>query len=328
MKKAIVTGGAGFIGSHMVDLLIKKKFQVIVIDNFIAGNKKNLIQHKRNKNLKIINIDIKNIKKDNKNFKNVKYIFHFAGLGDIVPSIEKPKEYIMNNAIGTLNILEAARYNNVKKLVYAASASCYGINNKKIDETAKINLEHPYALSKYMGEELLLHWVRVYGLNANSIRIFNAYGTRSKTSGQYGAVFGVFFKQKLKNQPLTIVGNGKQKRDFVYVTDVAKAFYQAAILKKNGQIFNIASNKPIEVNYLASLISSKKIHVPKRPGEPFCSWGNINKAKKNLKWTPKVKFKDGVNKMLKNINYWNAAPLWTKKRIKLATKTWFKYLKK
>ena len=160
-----------------------------------------------------------------------------------------------------------------------------------------------------MGEELLLHWVRVFGLNANSIRIFNAYGTRSKTSGQYGAVWS-FFKQKLKNQPLTIVGNGKQKRDFVYVTDIFKAFYQAAISKKRTN-FQYCLNKPIEVNFLASLISNKKIHVPKRPGEPFVL-GNINKAKRDLGWSPKVKFKDGVNKMLKNLSYWNAAPLWTK----------------
>ena len=209
-KIAVVTGGAGFIGSHMVDLLLSKKYRVHVIDNLSGGHKKNLKHHNNNSNLKFENIDIRRIKPNNKIFKNANYIFHFAGIGDIVPSIENPVNYMMINVQGTINVLEAARYSKIKKFVYAASASCYGITEKSVKENFRISLEHPYALSKYLGEKSVFHWHKVYGLPVNSIRIFNAYGKRVRTTGAYGAVIGVFFKQKIKNKPLTIVGDGKQ----------------------------------------------------------------------------------------------------------------------
>ena len=164
MKKkqiAIVTGGAGFIGSHMVDLLLKKNFKVIVIDDFSGGHNKNLSQHKKNINLKIKKIDICKIKLNEKIFENCKYIFHFDGIGDIVPSIEKPTDYMNVNVQGTIKILEAARFNKIRKLVYAASASCYGLTKNKVSEKNKIDLQHPYALSKYLGEMSAFHWHRV-----------------------------------------------------------------------------------------------------------------------------------------------------------------------
>ena len=241
MKKiALVTGGAGFIGSHMVDLLLKKNFTVRVIDNFVGGHKKNILQHKKNKRFKLKRIDICKLKSNDFFFKNVDYVFHFAGIGDIVPSIENPKNYMFTNVLGTVNVLEAARKNKVKKFVYAASASCYGLNTSKISENAKIKLEHPYALSKNLGEQAALHWHKVYKLPVNIIRIFNAYGPRSRTTGAYGAVFGVFFKQKLNKLPLTIIGDGKQSRDFIYVTDVVKGFLKVAESKISGEIFNLA----------------------------------------------------------------------------------------
>ena len=224
-KIAIVTGGAGFIGSHMVDLLISKKYKVHVIDNLSGGHKKNLSHHKKNSLLKFEKIDIRNLKKNHSFFKNADFVFHFAGIGDIVPSIENPVNYMETNIQGTIRVLEASRYNNIKKFVYSASAACYGLNTSRTKESAKIDPKYPYALSKYMGEQAAFHWHKVYNLPVNSIRIFNAYGTRVRTTGAYGAVFGVFFKQKIKNKPFTIVGNGKQSRDFVYVTDVAKAFF-------------------------------------------------------------------------------------------------------
>ncbi len=325
-KIAVVTGGAGFIGSHMVDLLIKKDFKVNVIDNFSGGHKRNLSHHKKNVNLKIIDQDICKIKKNNKFFKKAEFVFHFAGIGDIVPSIQNPLNYMDTNIQGTARVLEASRYSKVKKFVYAASSSCYGITKSITSENHRIDPLYPYAFSKYLGEQTVLHWSKVYGLKCNIIRIFNAYGTRVRTTGAYGAVFGVFFKQKLKNKPLTIVGNGKQKRDFIYVTDVAEAFFAAAKTKKNNEIFNLGAGKPQTIKYLVSLLSNKTIKIPDRPGEPKITWANTKKIKKILKWKPKISFKDGVSIMIDEINNWKDAPLWTPKKIKKATKLWFKYM--
>tara|TARA_B100000029_G_C17492463_1_gene929625 strand:- start:91 stop:1083 length:993 start_codon:yes stop_codon:yes gene_type:complete len=327
LKKVVVTGGAGFIGSHMVDLLLKKGFSVTILDNFSGGHKKNLKHNLKNKNLKIKRLDIRKLKKNDKIFSNVDYVFHFAGIGDIVPSIEKPYEYMEVNVQGTIKVLEASRFYKIKKFVYAASASCYGKTKKPVDENHKINLEHPYALSKFLGEKAVLHWHKVYGLPVNSIRIFNAYGPRVRTTGAYGAVIGVFFKQKIEKKPLTIVGNGKQSRDFVYVKDVAQAFFLAAKTKFNGQVYNVGTGKPQSVNHLASLIGGKKSFIPDRPGEPRKSSADIRKIKKELKWFPLIKFNDGIKSMIKEIHKWKDAPLWTPKKIKKATKTWFSYLK-
>ncbi len=331
MKKynnAIVTGGAGFIGSHMVDLLLKKKFKVTVIDNFIGGHKKNLLHQKKNKNLTIVNKDILSLNKNRKIFKDIDFIFHFAGLGDLIPSIENPSKYMETNIQGTIRMLEAARHNNVKKFIYAASSSCYGIYNFRTKENTKINPQHPYALSKLLGENAVMHWNKVYNLPVISLRIFNAYGPRVRTTGVYGAVFGVFFKQKLRKKPLTVIGNGQQSRDFIYISDVVSAFYKAAISKKSGEIYNLGSDNPKSINKLANLIGGDIVYIPNRPGEPKTTWANIEKIKKDLKWKPKVKFEIGVKKMLTNINDWALAPLWSPKTIKQATKDWFKYLEK
>ena len=323
---AVVTGGAGFIGSHMVDLLLKNNYKVRILDNFSGGHKKNLQHNLKNKNLEIKKVDINKVQRRSKFFEKADYVFHFAGIGDLIPSIENPSQYMTTNVQGTINILEAARYAKVKKFVYAASSSCYGIHNYRTNEKTKINPQHPYALSKYLGEEAVLHWNKVYGLPVNSIRIFNAYGPRVRTTGAYGAVFGVFFKQKLKNKPLTVIGNGKQSRDFVYVTDVTKAFFKAATSNKVGQIYNVGSDNPQPINKLVKLIGGKITFIPDRPGEPKKTWANIEKIKKELKWKPVVKFEDGVKNMLNYINEWKMAPLWSPKSIKSATKMWFKYL--
>ena len=232
------------------------------------------------------------------------------------------------NVQGTVKVLEASRYSRVKKFVYAASASCYGITEKRVREDSKISPEHPYALSKYLGEKTAFHWHKVYDLPVNSIRIFNAYGMRARTTGAYGAVIGVFFKQKINKKPLTIIGKGNQSRDFVYVTDVVRAFLAAAKTTQSGRIYNVGTGNPKTVNYLSSLIGGKRIFIPNRPGEPQCSCADITKIKRELKWTPKIKFKDGIVKMLNEIEKWKDAPLWTPKKIKKATKTWFSYMSK
>lgn len=326
-KISVVTGGAGFIGSHLVDLLLKKGFEVRVIDNFSGGHIDNLKKHKDNKNLKVKNIDILKINFKDKIFHNSMYIFHFAGIGDIVPSIENPIAYMNTNIMGTINILEAARYNNVKKFVYAASSSCYGLADTPTKENHLINPEYPYALSKNMGEQSVMHWNKVYKLPVVSIRIFNAYGKRVRTTGAYGAVFGVFFKQKIAGKPFTVVGNGDQKRDFIYVTDVAEAFFKAAVSKYKNEIFNLGEGKPKSINRLIELMGGgKTINLPVRPGEPDITLANINKIKKYLDWKPKISFEQGVKSMLLNIDNWKNAPLWDKKSIKKATRLWFKYM--
>ena len=245
-----------------------------------------------------------------------------------MPSIENPIDYMMTNVQGTIRVLEASRFAKVKKFVYAASASCYGLTKKRTKENFNIKPEHPYALSKYLGEKAVFHWHKVYGLPVNSIRIFNAYGPRVRTTGAYGAVIGVFFKQKIENKPMTIIGNGKQSRDFVHVSDVARAFLAAAKTSYSGRVYNVGTSKPKTVNYLYSLIGGKKVFIPNRPGEPKYSSADIGKIKRELKWYPKIQFKNGIAQMLKEIEKWKDAPLWTPKSIRSATKTWFKFLRK
>ena len=326
-KIALVTGGAGFIGSHLVDLLLKKNFKVRVVDNLSGGRLENINQHRNNKNFLFKKLDINEMSINEKIFKDTSYIFHLAGKGDIVPSIENPLNYMMTNVIGTTKVLENCRNQKIKKFVYAASSSCYGLAKTPTNEDHKISPEYPYALSKLMGEQACFHWSKVYKIPTISIRIFNAYGPRVKTTGVYGAVFGVFFKQKLENKPLTVVGNGLQKRDFLNVKDVANAFYMSAISKRKNEVYNLGSGSPKKILDLIKLLGTNKVvKLPKRPGEPDCTWADTKKIKRQINWKPNISFKNGVNEMLLSIDKWKNAPLWNKKNIKKATKTWFKYL--
>lgn len=325
-KVAIVTGGAGFIGSHMVDLLIHQGFQVRVIDNLVGGREANIAQHRNNPDFTFALSDIRDCQPGAPLFQDVDYIFHFAGIGDIVPSIERPTEYMSANVQGTVHTLECARHARVKKFVYAASSSCYGVAKTPTREDHPIAPLYPYALSKYQGEQAAFHWNLVYKLPANSIRIFNAYGTRSRTSGAYGAVFGVFLKQKLAGKPFTVVGDGTQTRDFLYVTDIAEAFLLAAETNKTGEIWNLGAGNPQPVNRLVELLGGAVTHIPKRPGEPDCTWADINKIQRDLGWKQKVSFEDGVSRIVANIDYWRDAPLWDPESIERATASWFKAL--
>jgi UDP-glucose 4-epimerase len=323
---AVVTGGAGFIGSHMVDLLVTRGFRVHVIDNLVGGRAANLDQHRASSDVLLDERDIQDLAPDDALFAGAVYVFHFAGIGDIVPSIERPTEYMSANVQGTVHVLEAARHAGVRKVVYAASSSCYGLAAVPTREDHPIAPQYPYAFSKYLGELAAFHWHKVYRLPVNSIRIFNAYGTRSRTSGAYGAVFGVFLRQKLAGQPFTVVGDGTQKRDFLYVTDVATAFLAASETEKTGEVWNLGAGSPEAVNRLVELLGGRVIHVPKRPGEPGCTWGDIGKISRDLGWAPAVPFEEGVRRILADIEHWRDAPLWNPQSIAEATKTWFQYL--
>lgn len=323
---AIVTGGAGFIGSHMVDLLLERDFAVRVIDNFTGGHAANLRHHEGNTDLSVDERDIRGLEPEDSVFSGARYVFHFAGIGDIVPSIERPLDYMDVNVQGTARILEGARRAGVDKLVYAASSSCYGLAEVPTTEAHPIMPQYPYALSKNQGEQAVFHWHQVYGLPVNSVRIFNAYGTRVRTTGAYGAVFGVFLKQKLAGKPFTVVGDGTQTRDFLYVTDVARAFLAAAETERLGQIYNIGAGDPQPVNRLVELIGGPVTYVPKRPGEPDCTWADISKIRDELGWEPEISFEEGVARMMADIEHWRDAPLWEPDSIAEATRTWFTYL--
>ena len=325
--KALITGGAGFIGSHLSDKLIKLGHKVIIIDNLSNGRLNNIEHLLDNKNFKFYELDIINLEDIRPIFKDVDWVFHLAGIGDIVPSIENPKQYYDCNVTGTFNVLESSRAVGVKKIIYAASSTCYGIpDNYPTAETADIRPQFPYALTKYMGEGLIMHWSQTYNIPAISLRLFNVYGPRSRTSGAYGAVFGVFLAQKLAEKPYTIVGDGKQTRDFTFVSDIAAAFIAAAESDVSGEIINIGSDNTYSVNRLVELLDGNVVHIPKRPGEPDCTWADISKARKLLNWKPKVSLEEGVGIVLDNIDFWREAPLWTPKTIADATKNWFKYL--
>jgi len=325
---AVVTGGAGFIGSHMTDLLIDRGFHVRVIDNLSGGHKANLAQHQSSPHLECFWLDIRALEPDSAVFKNAKYVFHFAGIGDIVPSIERPIDYMDTNVQGTVRVLEAVRAAGAQKFVYASSSSCYGLADTPTREDHPIQPGYPYALSKYQGEQAAFHWHQVYGLPVNAVCIFNAYGPRVRTTGAYGAVFGVFLRQKLAGKPFTVVGDGTQKRDFIFVTDVAKAFLAAAETDVSGERFNLGAGNPQSLNYLIELIGGTVTYIPKRPGEPDCTWADISKITSKLNWKPEVSFETGVQEMLNGIAHWKDAPLWEPETIANATQTWFKYMDK
>jgi len=326
--KVLVTGGAGFIGSHLADLLIETGHKVVVIDNLSNGRLNNINHLLDNKNFKFHELDIINLDEINPIFKNVDWVFHMAGMADIVPSIESPKKYYDCNVTGTFNVLEASREAGIKKIVYAASSSSYGIpDNYPTAETADIRPQYPYALTKYMGEELVIHWSQTYKIPAISLRLFNVYGPRSRTTGAYGAVFGVFLSQKIHNKPFTVVGDGTQTRDFTYVTDVAKAFLKAVEVQATGIALNVGSDSHYSVNRLVELLGGGELtYVPKRPGEPDCTYADTAKIHEVLGWQAEVSFEDGVAEMLTHLDDWKDAPVWELDSIKKATASWFKYL--
>lgn len=323
--RSIVTGGAGFIGSHLTELLLSEGHEVIVIDNLNSGRLRNLQVVENHPGFSFHKEDIRDV--DAFLFEGVDWVFHLAGLADIVPSIENPSAYFEVNVNGTFNILECSKKNNVKRFIYAASSSCYGIPPVyPTPETSCISPQYPYALTKYLGEELVMHWEKVYKMPSVSLRLFNVYGPRSRTSGTYGAVFGVFLAQKLHGMPYTVVGDGTQTRDFTFVTDVASAFYAAAQSDVSGEIFNVGSSDHYSVNRLVELLGGDVVYIPKRPGEPDCTFADVSKINRILGWKAEIPFEEGVARILAAIDDYKDAPVWDPETIEKATKSWFSYL--
>lgn len=325
--RVLVTGGAGFVGSHLVERLLTDGYQVTVLDNFSTGRSENLRHFGDHSRLSIHEVDVAEFAAVQPFVVGTDWVFHLAALADIVPSIQKPLDYHRANVDGTVAVLEASRNAGVSRFVYAASSSCYGIpDTYPTLETAAIRPNYPYALTKYLGEQISLHWAKVYGLPVLSLRLFNVYGPRARTSGTYGAVFGVFLSQKLSGLPFTVVGDGTQTRDFTFVSDVVDAFIRAADSQTVGEVFNVGSGKTYSVNQLVELLEGEVVFIPKRPGEPDCTFADTTKIRCEMGWQPQVSFEQGVQIMLDNIDYWRKAPAWDPESISKATQDWFAYL--
>ena len=322
--KALVTGGCGFIGSHVVDALLEAGHDVRVLDNLSTGLRSNIEAHIDGGSVDFVEADIQDSAAVAQAMGDRTHVFHLAALADIVPSINSPMDYFASNVTGTATLVEAARKSGVEKFIYTASSSCYGIPDEyPTPESAEIRPQYPYALTKWLGEEVVRHWSQVYGLPSVSLRLFNVYGPRSRTAGTYGAVFGVFLAQKLAGQPMTIVGDGTQSRDFTYVTDVVKAFMAAAESEESGLVLNVGTGDAQSINRLVELLGGESVHIPKRPGEPDITLADVSAISQSLHWSPQVNFDSGVARMRKNIDYWKDAPVWDPDSIADATAAWF-----
>ena len=288
MTISIVTGGAGFIGSHIVEKLRQLEHMVVVIDNEYSDND-NFTWRKDTLN---VNIDITDYKALKKACTGADYIFHLAAEARIGPAIENPVNAVNINTIGTCNVLQCAREVGAKKVLYSSTSSGYGLNDAPNLETQPDDCLNPYSVSKIAGEKLCKMYTDLYGLNTIIFRYFNVFGERAPRKGQYAPVTGIFLRQKAAGEPLTIVGDGEQRRDYIYVKDVANANIMAAISNPDddayGQVYNVGSGKNYSVNEIASFISDDTINIPPRIGEARNSLANIDKIQKTFAWKPEV----------------------------------------
>jgi UDP-glucose 4-epimerase len=323
----LVTGGAGFIGSHLVEVLLAEGNEVHVVDNLATGHRDNLAHLVREPRLALHEIDVVDGAALAPVMAHAQTVFHLAALADIVPSIERPLDYARANVDGTLSVLEAARAARVGRFIYTASSSCYGAAPPfPTAEDAPCRPEYPYALTKQLGEQAALHWHQVYGLPVVSLRLFNVYGPRARSKGSYGAMFGVFLAQKLAGLPFTIVGDGTQSRDFTFVGDVVDAFLRAAFSPPDGvvgQIFNVGTGDPVAVNRIVELLGGPSVFVPNRPGEPVRTQADARKIHAAMGFVARTSIERGVAVLLDHIEDWRQAPVWTPESISDATAAWF-----
>lgn len=292
---SLVTGGAGFIGSHIVDQLLYMNHEVIVIDNESAECNDRYHWNNQALNYKY---DICDYNITRKLYNNVDYVFHLAAESRLQPAINNPINAVTKNVVGTCTVLQCAREANVKKVLYSSTSSAYGLNPPPNKETDPNDCLNPYSCSKVAGEELCKLYTKLYDLNTVIFRYFNVFGERCPHSGQYAPVIGIFFRQLQDNQPLTIVGDGKQLRDFIHVKDVARANIIAATSELNkenyGEIYNIGSGKNLSVLEIAQLISKSFTFIEHRTGEALSTLSCISKTKEILKWDPKIDVRDWV----------------------------------
>jgi UDP-glucose 4-epimerase len=296
MSKVLVTGGAGFIGSHVVDALIGEGHEVLVLDNFSTGRKENV-----NAKATIAEVDITDYEKLRPLFRDREAVFHLAAEARIQPSIENPLSSERNNIAGTLNVLWAAKEAGVKKVIYSASSSVYGNQERyPVDESMEPHPKNPYAVTKLVGELYAALLADLYKLPTVSLRYFNVYGPRQLADGPYATVIGIFLKQKKDGLPLTIVGTGEKRRDFTHVRDVVRANLLA--WKKDegrGSVYNIGTGKNYNVNEVAAFVGGATTTLPDRPGEATISLADNAKAKQFLGWKPHVSLQEGIAELKK-----------------------------
>ena len=294
---SLVTGGAGFIGSNLVDYLLKQGHEVICVDNESAECNDKFYWNDRACN--IIG-DITDYKFMKNLFTEVDYVFHLAAESRLQPAIKNPIEAVYKNCVGTTTILQCAREAGVKRFVYSSTSSGYGFNPSPNVETQPDDCLNPYSASKVAAEKFCKMYSDLYGLETVILRYFNVFGERSPRRGQYAPVIGIFDRQRLSGEALTIVGDGTQRRDFIYVGDVAKANLIAAEATLNkkyfGQVFNIGSGINYSVQEIADAISDNQTYIPKREGEMETTWSNIEKASEILGWKPEVDVLEGIKK--------------------------------
>lgn len=294
MSKCIVTGGAGFIGSHIVDALIARGDEVHIIDIFIGGGKREHV----NPQAILHEVDIRDFEKLSPIFKGADYVFHTAALARVQPSIQDPKTYHDINVTGTLNVLLAAKEAGVKRVVYSASSSVYGDQEKlPLREDMEPRPISPYAVQKYFGERYCRVFSKIYGLETISLRYFNVYGPRQTTEsdGPYATVVGIFLQQRASGKPLTIVPDGQQSRDFTHIRDVVRANLLAAESPRvgKGEVVNIGCGRSYTINELARLVGGPTIFVEPRV-EPRATLADITKAQELLGWKPEIRFENGL----------------------------------
>ena len=289
MIKSLVTGGAGFIGSNLVDYLIDRGHQVVCVDNESAE-----CNDKFYWNDKAINVkgDITDYKFMKNVFTGVEYVFHLAAEARLQPAIKNPIEAVYKNCVGTTTVLQCAREAGVKRVVYSSTSSGYGYNEPPNVETQPDDCLNPYSVSKIAAEKLCKMYSDLYGLETVVLRYFNVFGERSPTRGQYAPVIGIFERQRDAGEPLTIVGDGTQRRDFIYVGDVARANYLASMMPgvrdHLGEVFNVGSGVNYSVQEIADAISDNQTYIPKREGEMDTTWSNIEKINQVIGWKPEV----------------------------------------
>ena len=298
--KCIVTGGAGFIGSNLVDSLLGKNYQVIVIDNESASENEKFYWNKKAENYKY---DICDYEKIEPLFKGVDYVFHLAAQSRIQPAIKNPIRTVRVNCEGTTNVLQASRIHNIKKVIYSSTSSGYGLKNQPpLVETMSRDCLNPYSVTKVAAEDICKMYTDLFGVKTVIFRYFNIYGERQPVKGQYAPVVGLFQKMKKEGKPMTVVGDGEQRRDFTHVSDAVKANILAAEKDTvgNGELINIGTGKNHSVLEIVNMIGGDYIHIPERPGEARTTQADITKAKKLLGWEPKIKIDEWVKTQKKD----------------------------
>ena len=297
--KSLVTGGAGFIGSNLVDRLLEMGHEVVVIDNEHSDAHDQFYWNDKAQNYKY---DIRDYENTRPLYDGVDYVFHIAAEARIQPAIENPIEAVSINSVGTVTVLQCAREAGVRRVMYSSTSSGYGMNESPNIETQPDDCLNPYSVSKVNGEKLCKMYTNLFGLPTVCFRYFNVYGERQPIRGQYAPVIGIFLRQRDAGEPLTIVGDGHQRRDFTHVSDVVNANIMAAISNVEsemfGQVYNVGTGTNHSVNQIARMISDNKINIPPRMGEARVTLANIQKTKKTFGWEPKVKLEDWIKNYL------------------------------